>query len=63
MLAGRFVVQPLRPGRDPERAAARRAVFTIGASIAPNTYVVGIDQEEQAALLHELVPERARPEP
>jgi multisubunit Na+/H+ antiporter MnhE subunit len=62
-IAGRFVVQPLRPGRDPERDAARRALFTIGASIAPNTYVVGIDQDAEAALLHELVPEPARPEP
>jgi hypothetical protein len=62
-IAGRFVIQPLRPGRDPDRAAARRAMFTIGASIAPNTYVVGIDQDADAALLHELVPEPPRPAP
>jgi multisubunit Na+/H+ antiporter MnhE subunit len=59
-IAGRFVTQPFPLGRDPERDAARRALFTIGASIAPNTYVVGIDEDEHAALLHELAPQAAR---
>lgn len=59
-IAGRFVAQPFRLGRDADRAPARRALFTIGASIAPNTYVVGIDQDEEAALLHELAPQPPR---
>ena len=53
-IEGRFRTEPFRLGREADRSAARRAVYTIGASIPPNTYVVGIDEEEHTALLHEL---------
>jgi multisubunit Na+/H+ antiporter MnhE subunit len=41
-------------GDDPE-AAAWRAFATIVTSIAPNTYVIGIDREGGMALVHQLV--------
>jgi multisubunit Na+/H+ antiporter MnhE subunit len=59
-IQGRFRTEPFRLGRDHERQAARRAVYTIGTSIPPNTYVVGIDEDEHTVLLHELVPARRR---
>lgn len=55
-LRGRFRTEPFRLGPAAGRREARRAVFTVGASIPPNAYVVGIDEDEHTALLHELVP-------
>jgi len=43
------------PDDDP-RAAARRAAYTALISLAPNTYVVGIDREKNNMLVHELIP-------
>jgi hypothetical protein len=37
---------------------ARRALYKIGASVAPNSYVVGYDEETGSMLVHELVPRR-----
>jgi hypothetical protein len=59
-IQGRFRTEPFRLARDHRRQAARRAVYTIGASIPPNAYVVGIDEEEHTVLLHELAPSRRR---
>jgi multisubunit Na+/H+ antiporter MnhE subunit len=42
-------------GADPGDEA-RRALYKIEASLAPNTYVVGYDDESGAMLLHELYP-------
>jgi multisubunit Na+/H+ antiporter MnhE subunit len=42
-------------GDDPGDEA-RRALYKIEASLAPNTYVVGYDDESGAMLLHELYP-------
>ena len=41
---------------DDPRAATRRAAYTAVVSLAPNTYVVGIDRENNNMLVHELVP-------
>jgi hypothetical protein len=41
-------------GGSDSRSAARRALFTVGASFAPNTYVV--DFEEERVLVHRLLP-------
>ena len=41
---------------DDPRAATRRAAVTAVVSLAPNTYVVGIDREHHNMLVHELVP-------
>jgi hypothetical protein len=57
-IQGRFRTEPFPVGRDHERRDARRAVHTIGASIPPNAYVVGIDEDEHTVLLHELAPSR-----
>jgi hypothetical protein len=59
-IRGRFRVEPFRLGPDARRREARRAVFTIGASIPPNAYVVGVDDEEHTVLIHELVSTRRR---
>jgi hypothetical protein len=40
---------------DDPRAATRRAAYTAVVSLAPNTYVVGIDRENHNMLVHELV--------
>ena len=57
-IRGRFRTEPFRLGRDHRRSDARRASYTIGTSIPPNSYVVGIDEDEHTALLHELAPSR-----
>jgi hypothetical protein len=49
---------PHGPGDDPE-AAARRALATVGLSVAPNTVVVGIDAATDELLVHQLVPDPA----
>ena len=41
-------------GRGP-RAAARRALAKGAGSVAPNTYMVGIDDEDDVILVHQLV--------
>jgi multisubunit Na+/H+ antiporter MnhE subunit len=52
---GRFVCELYpHPGEDPADEA-RRALYKIEASIAPNTYVVGYDDDTGAMLLHQLV--------
>jgi multisubunit Na+/H+ antiporter MnhE subunit len=38
------------------RAAGRRALLNAAISITPNTYVVGIDEEKEIVLVHQLVP-------
>jgi multisubunit Na+/H+ antiporter MnhE subunit len=43
------------------RASARRALLNAAISITPNTYVVGIDEDNEMVLVHQLVPcERSR---
>lgn len=60
-IRGRFRAEPFPPGRDEHRAPARRAVRTIAESVAPNTFVVGIDEDEHTVLVHELVPTATPP--
>jgi multisubunit Na+/H+ antiporter MnhE subunit len=55
-VGGRFVALPFRVGGNDSRSSARRAVLTVGASFAPNTYVVDFDQGEQRVLVHQLLP-------
>jgi hypothetical protein len=52
---GRFREAP-RPSQKPLRTAAGRAVLEAWGSLAPNRYVVGIDEERGMVLVHELVP-------
>jgi hypothetical protein len=55
-VVGRFSDVPFPVGGNDSRSAARRAVFTVGASFAPNTYVVDFDRGEGRVQVHRLVP-------
>jgi multisubunit Na+/H+ antiporter MnhE subunit len=60
---GVFRVVPFPAERDDARSAARRALVTGVVSLAPNTYVVGIEGDEGMMLVHQLVPEPGSPIP
>lgn len=49
------------PHDDP-RAAARRTVAEWLASVSPNTYVMGIDERHQVAVVHQLIRSELPPE-
>ena len=54
---GEFRVVPFRPGR-PNGAydTTRRALAKGAGSFAPNTYVVGVDEDSESMLVHQLEP-------
>jgi multisubunit Na+/H+ antiporter MnhE subunit len=52
---GLFRVLPFPVEGDDATAAARRALVTGVVSIAPNTYVVGVERNEGCMLVHQLV--------
>lgn len=52
---GGFRVLPFAYGGPDSRAVARRAAAKAAGSFAPNTYVVGIDEQRDEVLYHELV--------
>jgi multisubunit Na+/H+ antiporter MnhE subunit len=54
-IEGRFVCVLFPHRGDHPEDEARRALYKLEASIAPNTYVVGYDEETGAMLLHQLV--------
>jgi multisubunit Na+/H+ antiporter MnhE subunit len=60
---GVFRVVPFPAEQDDARSAARRALVTGFVSLAPNTYVVGIEGDQGAMLVHQLVPEPGSPIP
>jgi multisubunit Na+/H+ antiporter MnhE subunit len=60
---GVFRVVPFPSERDDARSGARRALATGVLSLAPNTYVVGIEGDEGVMLVHQLVPEPGSPIP
>jgi multisubunit Na+/H+ antiporter MnhE subunit len=53
---GAWRAVPFAYGGDDARAAARRALVTTAISATPNTYVVGMDKENDLMLVHQLVP-------
>jgi multisubunit Na+/H+ antiporter MnhE subunit len=55
-VGGRFVSLPFPVGGNDGRSSARRALFTAGASFAPNSYVVDFDRAEGRVLVHQLAP-------
>ena len=59
-IRGRFLAIPFDFGGQEATSAARRALVTAAASLAPNAYVVAVDEKEGLLLLHQLV---ATPEP
>jgi multisubunit Na+/H+ antiporter MnhE subunit len=52
---GLFRVLPFPVEDDEAAAAARSALVTAVASVAPNTYVVGVERGEGSMLVHQLV--------
>ena len=55
---GRFHCEPFPHRGDHPADEARRALYKIEASLAPNAYVVGYDEETGSMLMHELVPDK-----
>jgi multisubunit Na+/H+ antiporter MnhE subunit len=62
-VTGSLRTVPFPVEQDDARSAGRRALVTGIVSLAPNTYVVGIEGDEGFALLHQLVPGPADPIP
>ena len=52
---GVFTAFPFDSGGDDAEAAARRALYVLAISLTPNTFVVGIDREDDVMLVHQLV--------
>lgn len=52
---GRFRLLPFPIERDDATSAARRALVTGVISLAPNSYVVGVERDEGCMLVHQLV--------
>jgi multisubunit Na+/H+ antiporter MnhE subunit len=59
-VVGRFIAvdAPVR-GSD-GRSVARRALMAVGASVAPNSYVVDFDRQGGRIIVHQLVPPYAK---
>ena len=57
----RIVHFPTGPDEDP-RAQAVRAVAAWLGCVSPNTYVLGVDEKHQAAVLHQLIRDELPPE-
>ena len=46
---------PARYGDDTAAGKTRRALLVGGTSVAPNTFVLGIDRERDVMIIHQLV--------
>jgi hypothetical protein len=46
---------PVRYGDDTAAGKTRRALLVGGTSVAPNSFVLGIDAEEDVMIIHQLV--------
>jgi len=56
-IEGDFIALAFSPGGDdPQAAGARRALYVAAISLTPNTFVVGIDRDNDVMLIHQLVP-------
>lgn len=53
---GRVVVVPFAHGGETKRAHARRALAESFGSFAPNTIVIGVDEEHDELVAHQLAP-------
>lgn len=52
---------PVRFGDDSDEGVTRRVLIVGANSLAPNTFVLGIDQDREAMLVHQLVADKGRP--
>jgi multisubunit Na+/H+ antiporter MnhE subunit len=59
----RYVPFPADAEADDAGANARKALVTIALSLAPNTYVIGIEGSDRAMLIHQLLPRPGSPVP
>lgn len=59
--ASAFRDVPVRPGPDTAEGATRRALLVGGRSLAPNTFVLGIDHDRAVMVVHELVATERKP--
>lgn len=57
---GTFRALPFDSGGDKQLASGRRALAEAMGSFAPNTFVIGIDQDRELILAHQLRPKRSR---
>ena len=55
-----FVELPARYGNDTPEGMTRRTLLVGGTSVAPNTFVLGIDPERDVMVVHRLVAQRGR---
>jgi hypothetical protein len=53
---GRFRALRFRAGGDDPEGNARRALAEALGSLAPNTYVIGVDTNRRVLIVHQLVP-------
>jgi multisubunit Na+/H+ antiporter MnhE subunit len=62
-IQGCFRIVHFSPGaQDDPRAAARRTVAEWLGCVSPNTYVIGIDEKHQVAVVHQLIRDDLPPE-
>lgn len=52
----RFALVPVDPGDDSAEGALKRALLSAGLSVAPNTFVLDVDRQRRAMVVHQLVP-------
>ena len=55
-----FVELPARYGNDTPEGITRRTLLVGGTSVAPNTFVLGIDPDRDVMVVHRLVAQRGR---
>ena len=55
-----FLELPARYGNDTPEGMTRRTLLVGGTSVAPNTFVLGIDPERDVMVVHRLVAQRGR---
>jgi multisubunit Na+/H+ antiporter MnhE subunit len=51
-----FRAVPFQRGGGDARASARRALVVLAISVSPNSIVIGIDEEADLMLVHQLIP-------
>lgn len=55
--SGRFELRPFDPGNEHPSSRMRRALVTTAISLAPNTFVIGVTEENDQLLVHQLAPQ------
>ena len=53
---------PVRYGDDSDAGVTRRVLLVGASSLAPNTFVLGLDEDRDIMVVHQLVPNQGRPE-